>query len=329
MGTTGQKIYDLIIVGGGPAGLAAAIYAAREKQDVLLIERGFLGGQIAITAEVENYPGIISTTGPELTETMRQQAENFGCEIITANVEELKLDDSNPVKQVVTDSGVFETLAVIATSGAYPRPAGFEGEETFKGRGVSYCATCDGMFYTNKEVFVIGGGFAACEEAVFLTKFASKVTMIIRRDVFSAPLTISQMVQANPKIEVRFNTKITKVEGDFAPETITFKDTKTGETYTETRDPGSFGIFVFTGYVPETELVKDYADIDEQGGVITDKHMATRTPGLWAAGDIRGKNLRQLVTAASDGAIAATSVGQYLTEFKFNHPEFMKDKQEA
>lgn len=320
--TDQNKVHDLIIVGGGPAGLAAAIYAAREKQDVLLMERGFLGGQIAITSEVENYPGVLSTTGPELTETMRQQAENFGCTIITANVEELKFDDNNPVKEVIADGETYKTLAVIVTSGAYPRLAGFEGEETFKGRGVSYCATCDGMFYTNKEVFVIGGGFAACEEAVFLTKFASKVTMIIRRDRFSAPLTISQMVEANPKIEVRFNTKITKVEGEFAPEKVTFENTKTDETYVEERQAGTFGIFVFTGYIPETDLVKGFADIDDQGGVVTDKHMATKTQGLWCAGDIRGKNLRQLVTAASDGAIAATSVGRYVSEFKFNHPEF-------
>lgn len=321
--SSSDKLYDLIIVGGGPAGLSAAIYAAREKSNVLLIEKGFYGGQIALTSEVENYPGVISTSGPELSETMRKQAELFGCSFEVLEVTGITCNDDDPIKLVHTSQGTFRTLALLMTTGAYPRPAGFEGEETFKGRGVSYCATCDGMFYTNKEVYVIGGGFAACEEAVYLTRFASKVTMLIRRDEFSAPLSIVQQVLDNDKIEVRFETQITKVEGNFAPEKIHFIDTKRNEVYVEEKDPGSFGIFVFTGYIPETTLIREYADCDEQGGVITDKNMATKTAGLYAAGDIRGKSLRQLVTAASDGAIAATAIGRMISDFKYEHPEYV------
>ena len=320
-----NKLYDVIIIGGGATGLAAGLYAGRDRSETLIIEKGFFGGQISITSEVENYPGILQTSGPELIDVMHKQAENFSCEFVTAEVLEIIASNREIVKTVKTNQGDFKALSVIVATGANPRSAGFENEDKFKGRGVSFCATCDAMFYKDKEVYVIGGGFAACEEAEYLTKFASKVTMVIRRDEFSAPISIANDVIENEKIEVRFNTKISKVEGEMMIEKIHFTDTKTQESYVESFEPGSVGIFVFTGYIPESKIIESLVELDETGGAITNDEMETDIAGLYVAGDIRQKRLRQLVTAAADGAIAATMAGKYVNELKRNQsPEFVK-----
>ena len=202
--------------------------------------------------------------------------------------------------------------SVIACMGATPRPAGFVGEDKYRGRGVSYCATCDGMFFRGKQVFVIGGGNSACEEALFLSDIASSVTIVLRRDQFRAPEGVVNKVLAKDNISVRYQTSIVELSGEAMPTTITFKDNATGELYTESFEPGSFGIFVFTGTQPHTELVEHLVDLAPDGGIVTDDSMVTRTPGLFAAGDIRSKRLRQVVTAVSDGAIAATSAYAFL-----------------
>ena len=210
------------------------------------------------------------------------------------------------------DIGDTAARSVIACMGATPRSAGFVGEDTYRGRGVSYCATCDGMFFRGKQVFVIGGGNSACEEALFLSDIASSVTIVLRRDQFRAPEGVVQKVLAKDNISVRYQTSIVELSGDAMPTTITFKDNATGETHTETFEAGSFGIFVFTGTQPHTELVEHLVDLASDGGIVTDDSMTTRTPGLFAAGDIRSKRLRQVVTAVSDGAIAATSAYAFL-----------------
>lgn len=210
------------------------------------------------------------------------------------------------------DMGDTTAKSVIACMGATPRPAGFVGEDTYRGRGVSYCATCDGMFFRGKQVFVIGGGNSACEEALFLSDIASSVTIVLRRDQFRAPEGVVNKVLAKDNISVRYQTSIVKLSGEAMPTTITFKDNATGEMHTESFEPGSFGIFVFTGTQPHTELVEHLVDLAPDGGIVTDDSMATRTPGLFAAGDIRSKRLRQVVTAVSDGAIAATSSYAFL-----------------
>lgn len=312
-----DPIYDVIIIGGGPAGLAAALYSARDQASVLLIEKGFYGGQISITETVENYPGVLSTSGAELTETMRQQAENFGALFETAEVQ--SINAHGDVKEVQTDVGTYKALTVILASGATPRKAGFVGEDVFQGRGVSYCATCDGMFYRDKVVYVVGGGLAALEESVFLTNYVSKVHLIVRRDEFRAPLTVQKLVEANDKIEVHFNTKIKEVSGKFAIESITLEDSVTGATEVIETAPGEVGVFVFAGYIPVTGLVTDYVDVDAQGGIIVDENNMTKTPGLYAAGDVCTKRLRQLVTAVSDGANAATAADKAVMEYKFEH----------
>ena len=210
------------------------------------------------------------------------------------------------------DMGDTLASSVIACMGATPRPAGFAGEDTYRGRGVSYCATCDGMFFRGKQVFVIGGGNAACEEALFLSEIASSVTIVLRRDQFRAPDGVVQKVLKKDNITVRYQTSIVELSGEAMPTTITFKDNASGKTHAETFEPGSFGIFVFTGTQPHTELVEHLVDLAPDGGILTDESMATRTPGLFAAGDIRSKRLRQVVTAVSDGAIAATSAYAFL-----------------
>ncbi|MDO5044836.1 MAG: FAD-dependent oxidoreductase [Coriobacteriia bacterium] len=311
-----NELYDIVIIGGGAAGLSAALYAARDKSNVLLIEKGFFGGQISITSEVENYPGVFETSGAGLIDTMRKQAEKFGAKFTVAEVLKIEADPDEIVRIVHTNKGAIKALSVIVASGANPRSAGFENEEQFKGRGISFCATCDGMFYQDKEVYVIGGGIAASEEAQFLTKYAKKVTMIVRRGELSAPLTIANETVSNEKIEIKFNTKLVKVEGEILPEKFYFENTETHDSYVEEHEAGSVGIFVFVGYTPESDIVKDLVEVDKYGGVITNEEMETKIKGLYVAGDVRQKSLRQLVTAASDGAIAATNAGKYTNALK-------------
>lgn len=307
-----NQLIDVAIIGGGPAGYAAAIYTARANLSTTVIEQGMSGGQIATTNEVENYPGIPLLSGVELGERFQQHAEGLGAQVEWSMVTVIDYDADASLFTVHHDTGETIARSVIACMGATPRPAGFVGEDAYRGRGVSYCATCDGMFFRGKQVFVIGGGNAACEEALFLSDIASNVTIVLRRDQFRAPEGVVQKVLAKDNISVRYQTSIVELSGEAMPTTITFKDNATGETHAETFEPGSFGIFVFTGTQPHTELVEHLVDLAPDGGIVTDDSMATRTPGLFAAGDIRSKRLRQVVTAVSDGAIAATSAYAFL-----------------
>lgn len=307
-----NQLIDVAIIGGGPAGYAAAIYTARANLSTTVIEQGMSGGQIATTNEVENYPGIPLLSGVELGERFQQHAEGLGAQVEWSMVTGIDYDADASLFTVHHDTGETIARSVIACMGATPRPAGFVGEDAYRGRGVSYCATCDGVFFRGKQVFVIGGGNAACEEALFLSYIASNVTIVLRRDQFRAPDGVVQKVLAKDNISVRYQTSIVALSGEAMPTTITFKDNATAETHTETFEPGSFGIFVFTGTQPHTELVEHLVDLAPDGGIVTDDSMATRTPGLFAAGDIRSKRLRQVVTAVSDGAIAATSAYAFL-----------------
>jgi thioredoxin reductase (NADPH) len=304
-------LYDVIVVGAGPAGLSAAIYAARAKFKVLVLEKEKLGGQITITSEIVNYPGIESIDGTALTEKMRKQAESFGAEFKMARA--IDMDLSGDIRVVKTDKGDLKTLGIVLALGANPRSLGFKGEQEYKGRGVAYCATCDGEFFTGMDVFVIGGGFAAAEEAVFLTKYAKKVTIIVREDDFTCAGSVADKAREHEKIEVRYHTEILEAAGDSVLRTARFRDNKTGEEWQYEADPGStFGIFVFAGYVPDTDWIKGKISLNDGGYLITDPDQMTDVSGVYGAGDVCVKNLRQVVTAVSDGAVAATSLEKYV-----------------
>ena len=307
-----EKFYDVIVIGGGPAGLAAGIYLSRAKYRVLIVEKAQFGGQITITSEVVNYPGVKKISGSELTENMRQQAESFGAEFLLAEVLELNVDDD--IKVVKTSRGDFQTFGILLATGASPRKVGFIGEEEFKGRGVAYCATCDGEFFTNKEIFVVGGGFAAAEEGIFLTKFAKHVTILVRGEDFTCAQSITDKAKSNEKITVITNTVVEEVRGDNVLKYIRYRNTKTNEvTEYKTTNGDDFGVFVFAGYVPETSLVKGLAALNEQNYIITNEKQETSVLGLYAAGDVCIKPLRQVVTAVSDGALAATELEKYVS----------------
>jgi len=307
------ELYDVIIVGAGPAGLSAAIYAARARFKVLVLEKEKIGGQITITSEIVNYPGIEKTDGTKLTEKMRIQAQSFGAEFQMAEVTDF--DFSGDIRIVKTDKGDYQTLGIVLALGANPRTLGFAGEKEYKGRGVAYCATCDGEFFTGMDVFVIGGGFAAAEEAVFLTKYAKKVTIIVREEDFTCAASVAAKAKNHEKIEVHYHTEIVEAAGDRLLRTARFRDSKTGREWSyEAPEGESFGIFVFAGYVPDTGLVKGKLELDSHGYLITDHNQMTGIPGVYGAGDVCIKNLRQVVTAVSDGAVAATSLEKYVAE---------------
>ncbi len=308
-----ETIYDAIIVGGGPAGLAAAIYLARAKYSVLVLEKEKFGGQITITSEIVNYPGVLEDSGTGLTQKMRQQAEHFGARFQLCEVQSLQLEGS--IKKVKTDKGELSCVGLVLATGAHPRQLGFPGEKTFQGRGIAYCATCDGEFFEGCELFVIGGGFAACEEAVFLTQYATKVTMIVREEDFTAAKSIADETREHPKIECIFETEIIEAGGEDSLEYAVFRNNRTGETWRyEASEHGRFGIFVFAGYVPANELFKDQLELNQGGYLVTDRHQATNIAGVYGAGDICEKDLRQVVTAVSDGALAATALEKYISK---------------
>lgn len=305
-----EKLYDVVIAGGGPAGLTAALYLARARYRVLVVEKEHFGGQITITSEVVNFPGVEMTSGTALTDTIRRQAQKFGAEFLLAEIEKLSLDGD--IKTVHTSRGALRCFGVLLATGAHPRKVGFTGEEAFRGHGVAYCATCDGEFFTGKEVFVIGGGFAAAEESVFLTKYASRVTILIRGDDFTCAKAVADAARNHEKITVLTNTEVESVEGDSALRRLRYRNTKTGKvTEYVPKAEDTFGVFVFAGYEPATGLIRGVADLDEQGYVVTDKRQKTSVDGLYAAGDVCAKSLRQVVTAAGDGALAATELEKY------------------
>lgn len=296
-----KQLYDVVVIGGGPAGLTAALYLARARYRVLVVEKEHFGGQITITSEVVNYPGVERASGAGLTETMRRQAQSFGAEFLLAEVTGLEL--AGNIKRVQTSRGEKQCFGVLLATGAHPRMVGFRGEEAFRGRGVAYCATCDGEFFTGKDVFVVGGGFAAAEESVFLTKYARHVTILIREADFSCAKATADAARNHEKVTVLTNTVVEEASGDNALRSLRYHNTATGKT-TEYRPPQgeTFGIFVFAGYEPATELIHDLAQLDEHGYVITDRSQSTTVPGLYAAGDVCVKPLRQVVTAVGDGA---------------------------
>ncbi len=313
-----ENVYDVVIIGAGPAGLSAALYAGRAKMKALVLEGSKVGGQIAITSEVANYPGSIhDATGPTLTARMVEQADEFGAQRVKDTA--VTCDFGGSIKVIKGEKATYHAKSVILATGAKPRLINCPGEEALTGKGVSYCATCDADFFQDLEVFVVGGGDTAVEEAVYLTKFARKVTIVHRRDELRAAKSIQELAFSNPKIEYMWNSVIVDIKGDGIVESAVFHNRETGETHEVVADEedGTFGIFVFIGYDPVSEVFRGCIDTDDAGYIITDSKMYTNVPGVFAAGDIRVKTLRQVITAASDGAIAAVEAEKYIThEFK-------------
>lgn len=310
-----DKIYDVVILGAGPAGLAAGLYAGRASLSTLIIEQAFDGGQIAQTASIENYPGQVpeGESGMSLIERFTKQAELFGCERAQDIVQEV--DFSEPVKKIKGMMGTYHARSVIIATGASPRKAGFTGEDQFVGRGVSYCATCDGNFFKNSEVYVVGGGEAAVEEAVYLAKICRKVTLIHRRDRLRAVESVQEKAKKVENLYFLLDSVIEEVSGDEVLDTIKVKNVKTGEITTLRKNPEDrmLGVFVFVGFNPNTSLFEGKIKM-ENGYVLTDEDMLTDVPGVFAAGDLRRKKFRQVITAAADGALAANSARSYLAD---------------
>ena len=305
-------MYDVIIIGAGPAGLSAGLYCGRSRLNTLIIEKASDGGQIAITDEIENYPGGLSKeesteSGSDLIARMTRQVAQFGAERVSATVTKVELEDK--IKKVHTHDGVYEAKAVIVANGAHPRLIGCPGEKEFTGRGVSYCATCDASFFEDFEVYVVGGGDTAVEEAMYISKFARKVTIIHRRDELRATESIKERASKNENIHFMWNSVVTKLDGDGLLSRMTVKDTQTGEERVVEADPedGLFGVFVFIGFLPNSELYEGQLEM-EDNYIIGDERMRTNLKGVYVAGDIRIKPFRQVVTATSDGAIAAMQV---------------------
>ncbi len=308
-----EKIYDVVVLGAGPAGLTAGLYAGRSRLSTLIVEKGKDGGQIAITNEIENYPGqeVEGESGPSLIARMTAQAEKFGVERASDVIKEVEL--VGDVKKLIGNKGTYLAKTVIVATGAFPRPIGCENEGKFVGKGISFCATCDASFFEDFEVYVVGGGDAAVEEAMYLTKFARKVTIIHRRDELRAAKSIQEKAFANPKLFFMWDTVVEKVDGDEILTSMVVRNTKTGEkTLIEAdEEDGLFGLFGFIGLLPNTKLFEGVLDM-ENGYIKTDENMHTNIPGVYAAGDMRVKSLRQVVTAAADGAIAAMQAEHYL-----------------
>ena len=312
-----ENVYDVIILGAGPAGLAAGLYAGRSRLKALIIEKSQDGGQIAITNEIENYPGQIvdeEESGPSLIARMTKQAEKFGCERVSDTITAVELEGE--VKKIICKNGEYFAKAVILATGAHSRPIGCKNEAEFVGKGISFCATCDANFFTDLEVYVVGGGDSAVEEAMFLTNFARKVTIIHRRDELRAAKSIQEKAFANPKLDFMWDSVVEEVGGDEGVlAKMWVRNVKTDEiTELEAdEDDGLFGLFGFIGFLPNTDLYEGQVEM-ERGYILTDDDMHTNIPGVFAAGDLRKKSLRQVVTAAADGAIAATQVYKFLEE---------------
>ena len=302
-------MYDTIIIGAGPAGMTAALYAARSNLKVALLERGIPGGQMNNTADIENYPGYANISGPELAEKMFEPLENLGVEHLFGLVE--KIEDRGDFKEIITEDERFETKTVIIASGANHRHLGVPGEEDYNSRGVSYCAVCDGAFFRDEDLLVVGGGDSAVEEAIFLTRFAKSVTIVHRRDELRAQKVLQDRAFANEKIRFVWDSVVESIHGDERKLTgVTFKNVKTGEI-----SQAEFGgIFIYVGLDPVSEFAADLGITDEAGWILTDHQMKTSVAGIYAVGDVRQKDLRQITTAVGDGAIASQEAYKYLTE---------------
>ena len=310
-----DKLYDVIILGAGPGGLAAGLYAGRYRLSTLVIEKAKDGGQIAITDEIENYPGqkVEGESGPSLIERMTKQVEKFGAERVSDTIKKVELD--GPVKKLYGLKGEYQCRCLIIATGAFPRPIGCKREGEFMGKGVSFCATCDANFFEDFEVYVVGGGDSAVEEAMYLTKFARKVTVIHRRDELRAAKSIQEKAFQNPKLHFMWDTVVEELDGDGILSSMIVKNVKTGERTKIEADPedGMFGLFGFIGYNPRSELFTGMLDM-ENGYIKTDENMHTNIPGVFAVGDVRVKSLRQVITAAADGAIAASQAEKYIAD---------------
>lgn len=302
-------MYDTMIIGAGPAGMTAALYAARSNLKVALLERGIYGGQMNNTAEIENYPGYARISGPELAEKMFEPLENLGVEHLFGQVE--KIEDHGDYKKIIIEDEVFETKTVILASGANHRHLGVPGEEEYNSRGVSYCAVCDGAFFRDEDLLVVGGGDSAVEEAIFLTRFAKSVTIVHRRDQLRAQKLLQERAFANEKISFIWDSVVKEIKGDDRRVTsVAFENVKTGQI--SESDFG--GVFIYVGLDPVSDFIKDLGICDEAGWIVTDQHMKTAIDGIYAIGDVRQKDLRQITTAVGDGAVAGQEVYKYITE---------------
>ena len=305
-----RTVYDVVIIGAGPAGMTAAVYASRAELKTVLLERGVPGGQMANTEEVENFPGFTMITGPELSSKMFEHAQKFGAEYKFGDIKSVELDGD--IKILKTSSEDIYTKSVVIATGAEYKTIGVPGEDLLRGRGVSYCAVCDGAFFKERELYVIGGGDSAVEEGVFLTKYASKVTIVHRRDELRAQKILQDRAFKNDEIDFIWDTELQSINGDSRVESITLKDKKTGEEYTKDAD----GVFIYIGMLPLTSPFKDLGILNENGYIETNEEMETKIPGIFAAGDVREKSLRQIVTATGDGSLAAQNAQHYLEKLE-------------
>lgn len=298
-----SQVYDCIIIGAGPAGLSAGLYAARGNMKTLILEKGIVGGQLQVTHEIENYPGMDHMTGPQISDAMEEQTRRFDCEINT-NDGVRSVDLNSSPKVITTDKGEYKTHTVIIASGSEHRHLGVPGEEEFGGKGVSYCAVCDGAFFKDRELVVVGGGSSAVEEGNFLTKFAKKVTLIHRRDELRAERILQNRFKANEKTDIIWDTVVEEITGDMLGVTgVKLKNLKTGDV----TDFACEGVFIYVGLVPNTQyLPEGLIKLDDGGKILTNEKMETNIPGVYAVGDIRNTPLKQAVTAAADGSLAAT-----------------------
>lgn len=312
-----EHLYDLIIVGAGPAGLSAGLYAGRATLDTLILEGDTVGGQVTTTSVVYNYPAVEKVDGTQLMNQMQKQVADFGVTIAHDEVEKYQVNDE--VKVLVGKSGKeYHARSVIIATGAQPRKVGFPGEDEFRGRGVAYCSTCDGELFTGLQIFVVGGGYAAAEEADYLSRFGKHVTVLVRKDHFKCPPLMAARALNNPKVSVEYNTEIKKVTGDDYVTEAVLVNNKTGKetVYHVDKGDNTFGIFIYVGTQPATKNLKGIIELDDRGYIKADENGATNVDGVYAAGDVIVKNLRQIITAASDGAVAATSAEQYVTAQK-------------